>query len=121
MRAAVACENGKVALDFAGARTFQIYEFEKGEITGSFTAEYKGFGHGSVLDVLTENRGQALICGNISGCMRLPLASANIHLFAGVSGDADEAAQACAERKLKHDPQAIKADSDGCAGCSGCG
>lgn len=121
MKAAVACDNGNVALEFAKARQFKIYEFEKGIITGSYTTQFQGFGHGSVLDLLTENQVQALICGNISGCMKLPLAAANIHLFAGAAGSADDAAKACAERKLKHDPQAVKADSDGCAGCSGCG
>lgn len=120
MRAAVAYDNGNVALDFAKAREFKIYEFEKGAITGSYMAEYKGFGHGSVLDLLTKNQVQALICNNISGCFQLPLASANIHLFAGVTGSADDAAQACAARKLRHDPQAVKMDSDACAGCSGC-
>ena len=95
MRAAVAYDNGNVALDFAKAKEFKIYEFEKGVITDSYMTEFKGFGHGSVLDLLTKNQVQALICNNISGCFQLPLASANIHLFAGVTGGADDAAQAC--------------------------
>ena len=64
-----------------------------------------GSGHGALAGVLGALNADALICGGIGGGAQAALAAAGIRLYGGVSGSADQAAQALAAGALDYDPQ----------------
>lgn len=91
MKIAVTYENGQVFQHFGHCASFKIYEVENGAIVSSSVVETNGSGHGALADFL-ENLGvNALICGGIGGGARIALEEADIAIYGGVSGDADEA------------------------------
>ena len=106
MKIAVTFENGKVFQHFGHTEQFKIYEAEDGKIISSQVVDTMGQGHGALAGFLKEHHVTDLICGGIAGGARQALAEAGIHLYGGVAGDADQAAQALAEGKLTFDPDA---------------
>ena len=106
MKIAVTFENGKVFQHFGHTEQFKIYEAEDGKIISSQVVDTMGQGHGALAGFLKEHQVTDLICGGIGGGARQALAEADIHLYGGVAGDADQAAQALAEGKLTFDPDA---------------
>ena len=62
-----------------------------------------GSGHGALAGVLSALHVDALICGGIGGGAQAALAAAGIQLYGGVSGDADQAAEALAAGTLTYD------------------
>lgn len=107
MRIAVPYENGNVFGHFGHTTEFKIYELEDGKITSSRTVPTNGQGHGALAGFLKTAEVDALICGGIGGGARSALAEAGITLYPGVSGSADEAAQALAEGRLDYKPDAV--------------
>ena len=104
MKVAVTYENGEVFQHFGHTETFKLYDIEDGKIVSSQVIGSDGSGH-SALAGLLRNRGvDALICGGIGGGARIALAKAGVALYPGVTGSADEAAQALAEGRLVYDP-----------------
>ena len=106
MKIAVTYEAGEVYQHFGHTAAFKVYEIENGKIVASRVVDTNGSGHSALADVLAELGVDALICGGIGGCARTALAAANIAIYGGVSGDADEAAEAFASGMLRFDPNA---------------
>jgi len=106
MKIAVTYEAGEVYQHFGHTAAFKVYEIENGKIVASRVVDTNGSGHSALADVLAELGVDALICGGIGGCARTALAAANIAIYGGVSGDADEAAEAFAFGMLRFDPNA---------------
>ena len=106
MRIAVTYENGSVFQHFGHTEQFKLYDVSDGKITGAQIVGTSGSGHGALAGFLKAAQANALICGGIGRGAQDALAEADIALYAGVSGSADEAARALAEGTLKYDPDA---------------
>ncbi len=105
MRIAVTYENGQIFQHFGHTAQFKIYDVQDGKILAAQVVDTQGSGHGALAGVLTALNVDALICGGIGGGAQMALAAANIRLYGGVTGSADEAARALAEGRLSFDPQ----------------
>lgn len=100
MKIAATYENGNIFQHFGKTAQFKLYEIEDGKILSAEIVDTNGSGHGALAGFLTGCRAEALICGGIGMGAQQALAMAGIALYAGVTGSADEAAQAFAEGRL---------------------
>lgn len=107
MKIAVTFENGSVFQHFGHSRTFKIYSIENGTVVQAETIPVMGEGHGALASFLQSLGVNTLICGGIGAGARMALREANIEVYAGVSGAADEAVLALLEGTLKYDPDAL--------------
>ena len=106
MRIAVTYENGLIFQHFGHTEQFKLYDVKDGKIVGEQVVSTNGSGHGALAGFLQAAKVDALICGGIGMGAQIALADADIKLYAGVKGPADEAARALAEGTLKYDPEA---------------
>ena len=106
MRIAVTYESGAVFQHFGHTEQFMLYDVENGAVVGTQLVASGGRGHGLLAGYLKEASVDALICGGIGMGAQMALAEAGIKLYAGVQGNADEAAKALAEDRLACDPEA---------------
>lgn len=106
MKIAVTYEDGQVFQHFGHTQAFKLYQMEGNAVVSSQVVPTSGSGHGALAGFLQERGVDALICGGIGGGARQALAQAGIALYAGVSGPADQAAQALAQGRLAYDPEA---------------
>lgn len=104
MRIAVTYENGEIFQHFGHTEQFKIYDVEDGKIVSSQIVDTNGSGHGALAGVLHALHADVLICGGIGAGAQAALAAADIRLYGGVSGSADEAAAACATGTLSYNP-----------------
>jgi len=91
MRIAVTYENGNVFQHFGHTETFKIYDIENNSIKSEQTISTNGKGHGELVEFLSKNNVDILICGGIGGGAKAGIEEAGIKLYGGVSGSADEA------------------------------
>ncbi len=106
MKVAVTYENGLVFQHFGHTAQFKIYTVEDGKVLSSEVVDTNGNGHGALAGFLTGLGVNVLICGGIGGGARFALQDADIEIYGGVSGDADEAAENFAAGLLRFDPHA---------------
>ena len=106
MRNAVTYENGEIFQHFGHSEQFKLYDVENGTIVNTQIVDSNGSGHGMLAGFLKEAQVDALICGGIGMGAQMALNEADIRLYAGVQGSADEAAKALAEGRLEYDPDA---------------
>lgn len=106
MRIAVTYESGMVFQHFGHTGQFKIYDVENGEITGEQVMDTAGNGHGALAGFLSGLKVDALICGGIGGGAQNALAQADIRLYAGVTGKADDAVWAFLAGGLQWDANA---------------
>lgn len=131
MRIAVTYENGEVFQHFGHTQQFKFYDIENGQITREQITDTNGQGHGALTGFLTAAKTDALICGGIGGGAQTALAEADIQLFGGVSGKADDAVRAYLAGNLGFNPNvqcdhhehehscgehACREDKHGCSG-----
>ena len=100
MRIAVTYENGEIFQHFGHTEQFKVYDVENSKIISSEVVDTNGSGHGALAGVLSALHVDALICGGIGGGAQAALAAAGIQLYGGVSGGADQAAEALAAGTL---------------------
>ena len=112
MKIAVTYELGKVFQHFGHTEFFKVYEVSDGKIIGNELISSNGSGHGALAGILKEQGVNALICGGIGGGAKTALAEAGIAVYGGVTGDADEAAEAFASGKLSYDPKVMCSHHD---------
>ena len=94
MRVAVTYDNGCVFGHFGKTEQFKIYDIEDGRVVNSRILGTNGEGCGALAGILNNSKVDALICGGIGGGAQMALAEAGISLYAGVSGNADDAVDA---------------------------
>ncbi len=94
MKLAITYENGEIFGHFGHTEQFKIYEISDGKVTKMEILDANGQGHGALAGLLQNNGVEMLICGGIGGGAKHALADAGIRVFAGVSGKADDAAEA---------------------------
>lgn len=106
MRIAVTYENGEVFQHFGHTEQFKLYEAENGSVVKEQVIRAAGSGHGALAVFLKALKVEAVICGGIGAGARTALDEAGIAVYGGVAGNADAAAKALAEGRLKYDPDA---------------
>ena len=106
MKIAVTYENEQVFQHFGHTPAFKIYTVEADKIVASEVVPTAGSGHGALAGFLEDLGVNALICGGIGGGARFALQDVDIEIYGGVTGDADEAAQALVEGRLGFNPNA---------------
>ena len=105
MRIAVPYDQGEIFQHFGRTEQFKLYDIENGKVIRTQVVDTNGTGHGALA----------------------ALAEAGVQLYAGVTGNADQAAQAFAEGNLSYDPDARcdhhdhHHDQDHQCGSHGCG
>ncbi len=104
MKIAVTYENGEIFQHFGHTEQFKIYDVEDNEIKNETVIDTNGSGHGALVGVLVNNSVDILICGGIGGGAQMALMGANIKLYGGVSGNADDAVKALLCGKLDFNP-----------------
>ena len=104
MRIAVTYEEGSIFQHFGHTEQFKLYDVEDGKIVASQVVSTNGSGHGALAGVLKALKVDALICGGIGGGAQMALQAAGIQLYGGVSGSADQAAEALAAGTLAYNP-----------------
>ena len=107
MRIAVTYENGEIFQHFGHTELFKVYDVENGKIVSSEVVDAGGSGHGAPAGGLSALHVGALTCGGLGGGAQAALAAAGIQLYGGVSGDADQAAEALAAGTLAYNPNVM--------------
>lgn len=94
-------KNGDVFQHFGHTEQFKIYEIENNNIVSSHVLSSDGEGHGALAQLLESENIDRLICGGIGGCAVNALSEAGIEIFAGITGNADNAVKAYLEGTLE--------------------
>ncbi len=96
MKLAVTYDEWNVSKQFLNVPSFKFYDIEEGTAAGADVVKPDG----GLVPFLIANGVEALICGGISCGARGIVESNGIRLYSGVSGRADDAAQALAKGEL---------------------
>ena len=104
MKLAVTYNNGEIFQHFGHTEYFKIYEIQDGKIQESQVVSTNGQGHGALAGFLKDQGVTSLICGGIGGGAKNALTDADILVYGGVSGNADEAAKALLNGTLQFNP-----------------
>lgn len=107
MKIAVAFQNGQVLQHFEHGEQFKIYDAEIGRILSSQVISAAGGGHGPLVGFLRQQGVQLLICGGIGDNARIALAAAEIQLYPGVAGGADDVVEALLHGTLEYVPDSL--------------
>lgn len=102
MRIAVTFEDGKIFRHFGHSKAFKVYDVNEGKIQESKLVEVAEGGHGAIAGLLKESEVDAVICSGIGEGAQIALAEAGIELYAGVSGDCDEAVEKLLAKTLEY-------------------
>ena len=94
MRVAVTYDNGNVFEHFGRTEQFKVYDIEDGKIVNSRIIGTNGESCGALAGILNIAGVDALICGGIGGGAVYALQEAGISLYAGASGNTDNAVEA---------------------------
>ena len=94
MRVAVTYDNGNVFGHFGKTEQFKVYDIEEGKVVDAQILGTNGEGCDALAGILNIAKVDSLICGGIGGGAQNALQEAGITLYAGVSGDADDAVNA---------------------------
>lgn len=105
MRIAVTYENGEIFGHFGHTEQFKLYDIKEGKVVSAQVVDTNGTGHGALAGMLKELEVTDLICGGIGGGARNALEEAGIHLYGGVSGEADAAVEALLNGELEYNPE----------------
>lgn len=90
MKIAVTYENGQIFQHFGHTRQFKLYEIADGKMNKTIVPVTCG-GHGALAGLLEELGVDTLICGGIGMGAQVALDNADIKLYTGITGSADEA------------------------------
>lgn len=107
MKIAVTYLNGNVFEHFGKTTHFKIYEIDDKKIKNSYVIDNKGITHCALIDYLKELNIDILICGHLGYGAVSKLQNANIKLYAGVSGYADDAVNDLLNDKLEYDNDSL--------------
>lgn len=100
MKVAVTYENGEVFQHFGRTPAFKVYEVADGKVNSSEVIDTNGTGHGALAGFLGCIGAEVLICGGIGGGAIAAMNDAGIKVYAGASGNADEAINAYVKGNL---------------------
>lgn len=100
MRIAATYDDGNVAESFGQATQFKLYLVDEGEIFNSMVIDADGISYTARVQSLKARKVDTLICGSLNDEARAVLDEAGITCHTGVTGSADDAAQALVENRL---------------------
>ena len=103
MRIAVTYQNGEVYQHFGHTELFRIYDVENGRVTHKMTIRPTNAGHEAMAKVLQKAGADLLICGGIGDGAQKAVQAAGIGLYAGVSGNSDDAVNALLSGVLRYE------------------
>lgn len=121
MKIAVTYENGLVYQHFGHTPAFKIYEIEGGKVSAIQVIGTDGNGHGALAGYLMSQGVCALICGGLGGGAKMALENAGIEVYAGVTGDTDQAVEAFLAGQLDFSTEANCSHHDHEHGDHSCG
>lgn len=99
-------KNEGIFQHFGHTEQFKIYEIENNEIVSTRILSSDGEGHSALAQMLGTENIDKLICGGIGGCAVSALYDAGIEIFAGISGNADEAVKKLLAGTLEQNSEA---------------
>lgn len=103
MIVAVTYKNGSVFQHFGHTKQLKIYNIEDNNIKEEKILEVNESGHRALVELLSNNEVQILICGGIGSGAKEGLEKANIKFYGGVLGNADSAIKDLLNGNLKYD------------------
>lgn len=106
MKIAVTYDNGEIYQHFGHTAQFKLYEIQDGKVSSTQVVDTQDSGHGALAGFLVRHEVDTLICGGIGGGARAALAAAGIHLYGGISGNADRAVEYLLSGALHDNPEA---------------
>jgi len=104
MRIAVTYEDGNVFQHFGHTECFKVYDIENNRVQLGTTINTNGSGHGALADILKKCNVDTLICGGVGVGAKRALSEAEIKLYGGVQGNADEAVENLLAGTLTYNP-----------------
>lgn len=107
MKLAITYENGQVFQHFGKTPQFKIYDIVDGKVGFSMVTGTGGQGHGALAGFLRGIGISVLICGGIGPGAQEALASLDITVIPGVTGEADQAAADFVAGKLVPNTEAL--------------
>ena len=93
MKIAVTYEAGQIFQHFGHTGAFKVYDVKDGEVIKSEVVDTNGSGHGALAGMLLNLGVDALICGGIGGGAVNALNMVGIEIYAGNTGECDEAVE----------------------------
>ena len=121
MKLAVTYEDGRVFQHFGKTKQFKIYDIADGKVGFSMVVSAGGSGHGALAGFLRMLGISVVLCGGIGPGAVQALQSLDITPIAGVTGDADQAAEDFAAGKLTENTEALCAHRPGADFARACG
>lgn len=97
-------ETGEIFQHFGHCRNFKIYHLVDNEVTTTSVVSSGTYGHGGLATFLQNMGVSVLICGGIGGGAQNALKAADIKLYGGVQGLADQAVAAFLKEDLIFNP-----------------
>ena len=107
MKLAIPYEDGRVFQHFGKTKEFRIYDIVDGKVGFSMVVNAGGNGHGALAGFLRMLGISVVLCGGIGPGAVQALQSLGITPIAGVSGDADRAAEDFVAGKLAENTEAL--------------
>ncbi len=106
MKIAVTHEQGQIFQHFGHTGAFKVYDIKDGEVIKSEVVDTNGSGHGALAGMLLKLGVDALICGGIGGGAVNALSMVGIEIYAGVTGECDEAVETLLAGNLDQNAEA---------------
>lgn len=103
MRLAIPYDKGQIFQSFGRTKRFMIYDIENGELTVKTLINTNGKGRGDMAEVLNKIQVDTLICGRLGEGAKHALTNLGIKFYAGVQGEANQAADDFLHNKLVFD------------------
>lgn len=107
MRIAVAYEDGQIFQHFGHTKFFKLYNSNGSHIEKTALLGTEGSGHGALANLLASQNVDVLICGGMGEGAKEKLAKANIVVYGGITGNADNAVANFLAGKLPHNTHAL--------------
>lgn len=101
MKIAVTYENGNVFQHFGHTEKVKIYSIENGKIVSEKLEDTSATGHSLLVEFLKNNDIKVLICGGIGQGAVNALTEAEIELYSGNEGNADDIVKMYIEGNLE--------------------
>lgn len=105
MKIAVTYENEQVYQHFGHSKQFKLYDVADGKVVSAEVVDTKGVGHGDLAMFLKKHGADTLICGGIGGGAKTALTESGIHIFPGVSGEANKQVENLLNECLDYNPE----------------
>ena len=107
MKLAITYDNGQVFQHFGKTEAFKIYDIVEGKVGASMVMSTNGQGHGALAGLLRGLGISVLICGGIGPGAQDALASLDITVIPGITGDVDQAVQDFVDGNLVPNTEAL--------------